>query len=196
MRRIGLIALVAMALSAGCDGETVVDAGPDGGRPDAGGGDAGGDDAGMEVRLDEVTHSAEATRALGIQVGDFVAFDPRVEVGPAGYIRSRHLDDKASVAAVFGALQSQFLLLPRGPGFVPYPDFEQAYQVLKRHTGGFAAIEPNRVMAALHEDALAFVVLRTILGFTPPELADTASEIREIKHAYRKQIEPQPGIDY
>ena len=28
------------------------------------------------------------------------------------------------------------------------------------------------------------------------ELADTASEIREIKHAYRKGIDPQPGIDY
>ena len=28
------------------------------------------------------------------------------------------------------------------------------------------------------------------------DFADTASEIREIKHAYRKGIEPQPGIDY
>lgn len=28
------------------------------------------------------------------------------------------------------------------------------------------------------------------------ELADTVSEVKEIKHAYRKKIEPQPGIDY
>jgi cob(I)alamin adenosyltransferase len=28
------------------------------------------------------------------------------------------------------------------------------------------------------------------------EIADTASEVREIKHAYRRDIEPQPGIDY
>ena len=28
------------------------------------------------------------------------------------------------------------------------------------------------------------------------ELADTVSEIREIKHAFRQEIEPQPGIDY
>ena len=28
------------------------------------------------------------------------------------------------------------------------------------------------------------------------ELADTVSEIKEIKHAYRKGIEPQQGIDY
>jgi putative aminopeptidase FrvX len=62
------------------------------------------DDDGMEVRLDARTRSAAETRALGIEVGDCVAFDPRVEVGPAGFIRSRHLDDKAAVACVFGAL--------------------------------------------------------------------------------------------
>ena len=28
------------------------------------------------------------------------------------------------------------------------------------------------------------------------ERADTVSEILEIKHAYRKEIEPQPGVDY
>ncbi len=28
------------------------------------------------------------------------------------------------------------------------------------------------------------------------ELADTVSEVVEIKHAYRKDIEPQPGVDY
>jgi cob(I)alamin adenosyltransferase len=28
------------------------------------------------------------------------------------------------------------------------------------------------------------------------ELADTVSEVQEVKHAYRKDIEPQPGIDY
>jgi len=28
------------------------------------------------------------------------------------------------------------------------------------------------------------------------ELADTVSDISDIKHAYKKGIEPQPGIDY
>lgn len=59
----------------------------------------------MEVRLDERTTNAEETRALGIQVGDFVVFDPRVEV-TNGFIRSRHLDDKACVAAIYGAMLS------------------------------------------------------------------------------------------
>ena len=60
----------------------------------------------LEVRLDERTGSAEETRLLGIEVGDFVAFDPRVEVSDAGFIRSRFLDDKASVACVLAALKA------------------------------------------------------------------------------------------
>ncbi|MCD4685786.1 MAG: M42 family metallopeptidase [Anaerolineae bacterium] len=57
----------------------------------------------MEVRIDARTSSADDTRALGIEVGDFVFLDPRVEVTGTGFIRSRHLDDKASVAAIYGA---------------------------------------------------------------------------------------------
>lgn len=52
----------------------------------------------MEVRLDEKAHNANDVRALGIEVGDFVSFDPRVQITPSGFIKSRHLDDKASVA--------------------------------------------------------------------------------------------------
>lgn len=58
----------------------------------------------MEVRLDAVTHSREDTLALGIDVGDFVFLDPRVEVTSTGFIKSRHLDDKAGVAVLYGAL--------------------------------------------------------------------------------------------
>lgn len=59
----------------------------------------------MEVRLDARTESAEDTRKLGIEVGDFVAFDPRVEINN-GFIRSRHLDDKACVAAIAAAVKA------------------------------------------------------------------------------------------
>jgi putative aminopeptidase FrvX len=63
------------------------------------------DDENMEVRLDARTKSADDTRALGIEVGDFVAFDPRVEI-TNGFIRSRHLDDKAGVACILAAIKS------------------------------------------------------------------------------------------
>ena len=63
------------------------------------------DEEHMEVRLDARTTSEKETRALGINVGDFVAFDPRVEV-TNGFIRSRFLDDKACVATVVAAIKS------------------------------------------------------------------------------------------
>jgi putative aminopeptidase FrvX len=56
-----------------------------------------------EVRLDARTCSKNTTRALGIDVGDYVYIDPRVEV-TNGFVRSRYLDDKAGVATIFGAL--------------------------------------------------------------------------------------------
>ena len=59
----------------------------------------------MEVRLDARTTSADETRALGIDVGDFVAFDPRVEI-TNGFVRSRHLDDKACVANIIFAIKA------------------------------------------------------------------------------------------
>jgi len=59
----------------------------------------------MEVRLDARTTSKKETRALGINIGDCVAFDPRVEV-TNGFIRSRFLDDKACVANIVGAIKS------------------------------------------------------------------------------------------
>lgn len=52
----------------------------------------------MEIRLDEKVHNIKDVKALGIEVGDFVSFDPRIQITPTGFIKSRHLDDKASVA--------------------------------------------------------------------------------------------------
>jgi putative aminopeptidase FrvX len=60
----------------------------------------------MEVRLDARSASQQETEALGIRVGDFVSFDPRLELGEAGFVRSRFLDDKACVAAIFAALEA------------------------------------------------------------------------------------------
>ena len=59
----------------------------------------------MEVRLDVRTSSAKETVDAGISVGDFVVFDPRVEI-TNGFIRSRHLDDKACVACMIFALKA------------------------------------------------------------------------------------------
>jgi putative aminopeptidase FrvX len=60
----------------------------------------------MELRLDARTTSRAETEALGIGVGDFIFLDPRVEVTDTGFIRSRFLDDKASVATIYGAVKA------------------------------------------------------------------------------------------
>ncbi len=54
--------------------------------------------ANMEVLLDEVVSNKEDTKKLGIENGNFVCFDPRTTVTKSGYIKSRFLDDKLSVA--------------------------------------------------------------------------------------------------
>ena len=52
----------------------------------------------MEILLDENVNTKEDVAALGIQVGDIIAMDPRTVVTESGYIKSRFLDDKLSAA--------------------------------------------------------------------------------------------------
>ncbi|MFC3927516.1 M42 family metallopeptidase [Streptococcus caprae] len=60
----------------------------------------------MEVRLDEKVTSEDETRALGIEVGDFISFDPRTILTDSGFIKSRHLDDKVSAAILLNLLKT------------------------------------------------------------------------------------------
>lgn len=56
----------------------------------------------MEVVIDEKTSTKEQTNQLGIEVGDYVCFDPRTTITKSGFIKSRFLDDKLSVAILLG----------------------------------------------------------------------------------------------
>lgn len=58
--------------------------------------------ADMEIVLDEDVSDKKGTQALGIMVGDIVAFEPRTRITESGYIKSRFLDDKLSVAILLG----------------------------------------------------------------------------------------------
>lgn len=60
----------------------------------------------VEVRVDVAADSAEALTQAGIHIGDWIAFDPQVEILPNGYINSRYLDDKAAVAALLAACKA------------------------------------------------------------------------------------------
>ncbi|MCY6483161.1 M42 family metallopeptidase [Clostridium aestuarii] len=58
----------------------------------------------MEVVLDEKIFTKEDVEKLGINIGDFIAFDPRTTFTEKGFIKSRHLDDKASTAVILYAI--------------------------------------------------------------------------------------------
>lgn len=81
----------------------------------------------VEVRLDVRSDNSWDTRELGVEVGDFVAFDPRLEISPAGYVRARYLDDKACVACLLSAVRAlrSAGLSPAQPTLLHFCDFEE-----------------------------------------------------------------------
>ncbi len=81
------------------------------------------------------------------------------------------LDYDSYIDATFSSIQSEFLLMPKGEGFVEYPVFEKGYESLKHATRNFRNIEPDSIINAVYETPISLIVLRSILGFTPPEWA-------------------------
>ena len=59
----------------------------------------------MEVRLDAKTTNKKETEELGVQVGDFISFDPRTTITENGFVKSRFLEDKVSVAILLNLLE-------------------------------------------------------------------------------------------
>lgn len=84
------------------------------------------------------------------------------------------IDDFAET--IIASLESSFLTMPKGQGFVEYAAFENAYQAVRKATHGFQRVTPETLTAAVASNPLSLIVLRTMLGFTPPEWAYVASE--------------------
>lgn len=80
------------------------------------------------------------------------------------------------VAATVASLASFYLELPRGENFLEYEPFRKAFDELRIVTGDFKALERTVVWEAVKKNAMVLVVLRCILGLSPPELADLAFE--------------------
>ena len=78
-------------------------------------------------------------------------------------------DQENYVDSVFSCLESEFLVMPKGAGFVEYPVFERGYEALKAATDGFSMLDPDKVYPVTVSESISIVVLRTMLGFTPPE---------------------------
>lgn len=59
----------------------------------------------MEVRIDEKVLSKKDVEDLGICPGDFIFLDTKTTITESGFIKSRFIDDKGSVAALMGLLE-------------------------------------------------------------------------------------------
>ena len=59
----------------------------------------------MYVRLDEVIKNADDVRKLGIETGDYIVLEPKTTITESGYLKSRFIDDKASVVALLTVIK-------------------------------------------------------------------------------------------
>ena len=89
-------------------------------------------------------------------------------------------DIETYVDEVFATLKSGFMTLPKGDGFIDYPVFEDGYEALKKTTGAFSDLTPEPVVALAFQTPIALVVLRSMLGFTPSEWAEAATETADV----------------
>ena len=106
-------------------------------------------------------------------------------------------DLDAYVDAVFGCLESEFLVMPKGEGFIEFPVFEEGYEALKRATGSFREVTPDTVAPVVFEAPITLIVLRCMLGFTPPEWAWYASHHTgdEVSQSAARTIDRNIRID-
>lgn len=81
----------------------------------------------MAVLIDEEVNSKEDVLELGIQPGDLISVDPRFVLTESGFIKSRHIDDKACVACLFEVLSvlAENNLKPAYNTWFAFPIYEE-----------------------------------------------------------------------
>ena len=97
------------------------------------------------------------------------------------------------VSAIFSTLESEFLILLKGRGFIEYAVFEMGYEALKRGTSGFTSIAPPVIFDVASESPISLIVLRTMLGFTPSEWAYIATRRTgvEVSQSFARNFDRQ-----
>ena len=105
------------------------------------------DEQNMAVRIDEKVQNADEVRALGIEVGDYICFDPKTTVTQSGFLKSRFIDDKGSAACLLALLK-----LMRDAGTAPRYDTEIHFTVYEEVGHGGASSVPKGVAEAISVD--------------------------------------------
>ncbi len=85
------------------------------------------DENSMIILLDEKISSRADVYALGIRHGDFVSVEPRMQVTPSGFVKSRFIDDKAAIACCFTMLKylAENGLKPKYRTILAFPYMEE-----------------------------------------------------------------------
>ena len=105
------------------------------------------------------------------------------------------------VERVFDALANDpltsFLVLPQGSGFVSHEAFVQGYDALVEVTMGFRNLDHDAVLGAVVRVPMALVVLRAILGLSPPEWASvtTTRTGERIDQGFARSLERSIRMD-
>ncbi len=101
----------------------------------------------VEIVLDEDVKTKDDVLKLGINVGDFVCFEPNTRITSTGYIKSRFLDDKLSVAILlsYGKYLKDNNITPKRAVYVHVTVYEEVGH-------GGAANVPQGVTEAISVD--------------------------------------------
>jgi hypothetical protein len=79
------------------------------------------------------------------------------------------------VDSFIGSLRTFFITMPKGSDFVEFARFQVAYETLKGESADFNEFSAATALSAVRRDPMVLVILRTMLGFSPPEFAYVAS---------------------
>lgn len=102
------------------------------------------DENNMIVVLDEHVKNVQDVRALGIEHGDIISIDPDYQYTDKGFIKSRFIDDKAAVGAVFAVLEDMVKnqRIPQYTTLFAFPLYEEI-----NHGGAYIPKEVEEYVA-------------------------------------------------
>ena len=92
---------------------------------------------------------------------------------------------------------TSFLVLPRGSGYVSYQAFVRGYDALKEATVGFENLGEDTVFRAVLSEPMALIVIRAMLGLSPPEWASvtTTRTGEKIDQGFARNLERSIRMD-
>ena len=157
----------------------------------------------LEIVLDEKVACPGDVEALGIETGCFISWDPRTTLTPAGYLKSRFLDDKASAGILLYLAQeiAAGRLRPTRPVSLLFTVFEEvghgASMTLPEHIGDMIAVDMGCVGDDLKcDETMVSICVKDSAGPYHYDLVSTLIRLaKENGLRYAADVYPGYGSD-